>query len=156
MLNSYLNFLSQAQAVTLLAAFLIGGDLMRESERYRELAAQVIDEHSELAFLKRCRIGFLSSDKEKHKAGGTLVLGDCRKVSETYSCFVPYDMLITIYEPNCTELTDDQLKILLHHELLHIDFAESKDGELVWKTRPHDVEDFRRIIGEHGIDWAVV
>lgn len=98
------------------------------------------------------RIGFMVSDKEKKK-GGKPVLGDCRIVPEPWSTFCPYDFLITVYLPNTAGMTDRQLQILLHHELLHVGMRE-KDGEPVYNVNPHDIEEFREIADRYGIDWA--
>lgn len=98
------------------------------------------------------RIGFMVSDKEKKKSG-KLVLGDCRLVKEPWNAFCPFDFLITIYLPNVMGMREDQMRILLLHELLHVGMDE-KDGEPVYKIIPHDIEEFREIINRYGIDWA--
>lgn len=98
------------------------------------------------------RIGFMVSDKEKKKSGKP-VLGDCRLVSEPWNAFCPFDFLITVYLGNTAGMTDRQLQILLHHELLHVGMDE-RNGEPVYKVNPHDIEEFREIADRYGIDWA--
>ena len=41
-------------------------------------------------------------------------------------------------------------KGMLQHELLHI--GQSEKGTFI--VKPHDVEDFREIIDEYGLDWS--
>lgn len=126
----------------------------RQSEEYAELAWEVIRERDDLRWIEQTEItiGFLTSDEEK-KRSGKVILGECRLVKSLYRDFVPYDYMIIIYEPNVARLTRDQMKILLYHELLHIDVRE-KDGEPIYKIRPHDVEEFREIVDQFGLDWA--
>lgn len=46
------------------------------------------------------------------------------------------------------------MEILLEHELMHIDYAPGDiDTPPVIKIRPHDAQEFRRIIEKYGIDW---
>lgn len=98
------------------------------------------------------RIAYLSSDMEKKK-GDKLVLGQCEKIPEKYKWSVPYDFTITIFEPNVERLTDDQLKIVMYHELLHVGIR--KDGnEEQYYVREHDIEDFRDILDRYGLDWS--
>lgn len=82
-----------------------------------------------------------------------LCWGDCRLVKEPWNTFCPFDFLITIYLPNVVDLDEDQMRILLLHELLHVGMDE-KDGEPVYKINPHDIEEFREIINRYGIDWV--
>lgn len=124
------------------------------SEEYERLAETVIDEHPDLQWIRSSgvRIGYLVSDKEKMSAAGP-VLGECTLVKELYRPYCPHDFLIMIYLPNCTRLTLEQVKILLYHELLHVDVRE-KDGEPKYRVAPHDVQDFEKIIRQYGIRWA--
>ena len=124
------------------------------NDNYRDIASEVIAEHEDLHWIETSGIliDYLSSDEEKHSAGKD-VYGECIRVKEVYKPYCPYDFLIVLYEPNIIHLTDDQLKILIHHELLHIGIDE-KDGNVKYVINPHDIEDFRSIIDEYGLDWA--
>ena len=98
-------------------------------------------------------VGIVASEVAKKKSGGTFrVHADCRKVPAYWRTFVPYDFLITIYEPNCAGMDIDQLRILLMHELLHIGVRE--DDPLKTFVRDHDLTDFRCIVDEYGRDWS--
>ena len=123
------------------------------SEKYAALAAVVIEEHEDLHWLRQSDIdiGYAGSDVEK-KRGGKYVLGECHLVPDPWTAWCPHDFAIVIYEPNIEGMSEDQLKILLYHELLHVDMDE-RNGKPVYKIRPHDVEEFREIIDKYGIDW---
>ena len=82
------------------------------------------------------------------KSGGRTVYADCRKVPEWLHEFVPIDYVITVYEP-ADSLTDDGLRVLMYHELLHIQVEDGKT-----KIRPHDLQDFREITDVYGVDWV--
>lgn len=124
-----------------------------ESEKYKEIAEKVISEHPDLAWIPDCvNIAYVSSLKEKTHNGGD-VYGECKKVEEVYKVFIPYDFIIIIYDQITFGLTDEQLEILLYHELLHVGINE-KDGKTEYKVNPHDIEDFRTILYQYGIDWA--
>lgn len=130
-------------------------DFRQISEKYAELAHEVLWENEELTYIRvsNVTITYLSSTHEKKKAGN-LVLGQCEKVADKYKWGIPCDFTITIFEPNVKGMTDDQLKILLFHELLHVGIEETEDGEESYSVKPHDLEDFKLIIDKFGTDWA--
>lgn len=115
----------------------------RKCEAYEKLGKQLITEL--FPQLKDVRIAWLESDKAK-KAKGKIIFAECAKVPEKLEWCCPYDFTITVYEPNARHMTEEQLRILLEHEIMHI----GKDKTIV----PHDAEDFRGIIEKYGIDWA--
>ena len=99
------------------------------------------------------RIAYLASDQEKTK-NGQFVFGECRKVSPMYAWCCPYDFMITIYEPNVVEygFDDEQLRLLMWHELMHCGVIEDDSG-VKYHIAPHDVEEFYKIIDEGGLRW---
>ncbi len=107
-------------------------------ERLRESSAQVV---------------YLSSDFAKASKGRP-VYGECERVPSKWHWAAPFDYAVTVYEPNVERMTDAQLRILLHHELLHIRIEE-KDGAERYAIEPHDVEDFGEIIRLYGVDWSL-
>ena len=113
-----------------------------QSDYYSKIGRGLIDQFFD--DLKDIDIGFLESSKAK-KTRGRIVFGDCRKVPDRDRWAIPYDFLITVYTPNVEEFTEEQKMILIKHELMHI----GKD-----KLVPHDIEDFRGIIEEYGLDWS--
>ena len=122
---------------------------------YEKLARAVIEVLPELAFIDESdiRVGFLKCFREKKRGKLQRVLGECCKVEDMYQVFAPYDFLIVIYEPNVAALSENQLKILLWHELKHIGVDE-KNGTLQYITVPHDVEEFDSIIYRVGLRWS--
>lgn len=121
------------------------------SEYYKDLAEEVIEEHEELNWLYNVRIDYATSTKTK-QSHGMAVFGECIKVKEWAQLYIPYDFVIMIYEIYAGGLSREVQKRLLHHELLHIGVNE-KDGKLKYKVNPHDIQDFRAIIKEYGLDW---
>ena len=93
------------------------------SDDYTEIGHELIETEPELKELKESglTIIFLASEDEKKKVG-KLIFGQCEKVSEKYKWGIPCDFTITVFEPNVEDFTDDQIRILLFHELLHIGF----------------------------------
>lgn len=120
------------------------------SDSYSELASPIIKEKRPDILDSGISIGFVSSMKKKTRGKTKLVLGECKKISELQKLFCPYDFLIIIYEQNCEGLNNEQMKILIWHELEHIGIDNKGEHFL----KPHDVEDFDKIIDEHGLHWA--
>lgn len=82
-------------------------------------------------------------------------MGECIAVKKEYhKRFIPHDYLIIIYEPNVQHMTPEQKKILVEHELMHINAYENEEGETKLGINPHEVEDFQEIIDKYGADWA--
>ena len=126
------------------------------SERYAEIAHDLIYSEPLLDVIRQSEatIIYLSSDKEK-KSKGRTVFGECEKIPDKYKWSIPADFTITIYEPNIINFTDNQIRILLLHELLHVGIDWDKNGEEKYTVRPHDIEDFRTIIDRYGLDWEL-
>lgn len=110
----------------------------------KELAEKIIELKEDLFHVRDYEVGFLYCDTEK-KLAGSIVFADCTKTNALLKYYSGFDFIITLYEPNIIDLTDEQLQVLLYHELLHIGI----DGKL----RQHTVQDFHQILYEHGLDW---
>jgi hypothetical protein len=119
------------------------------SQELAELGNKVLDKIEELSYIRdyEIKIGYVLSGEAK-KQDGRIVFADCRKVTGPYQAYLPYDFLITFYEPNVDILSDNQKKILMWHELKHIGISH-KGLKLV----PHEVDDFKVILRKFGIDW---
>ena len=124
------------------------------SDEYRELAETVIGEREDLAWIRSAgvRIDYVTSLKEK-KSGNRCVHAECKKINDFQQVYCPYDFVIVIYLPNVAHMSVEQKKILLWHELLHIDFREGDSGTR-FCIRHHDIEDFKTIIRQYGLDWS--
>lgn len=91
---------------------------------------------------------FLESDYKKMMKGKK-VCGLTEKVGSKHKWAIPADFTITIYTQNIQKFTDEQVKILLEHELMHIGVDEDRK----MYVKPHDLEDFREIIDKYGAYW---
>ncbi len=118
------------------------------SNELRYLATKIINRYSEFSFIKEwgIKIGYIIS--QERKRGEKIIYADCRKVQEVYKAYLPYDFIITFYENNTGFLNENQLKILMYHELKHIGI-----GPKGFKIIPHDIEDFSNILEDFGLDW---
>lgn len=118
------------------------------SPEYAELGNKVIDKIEELAYIRDydIKIGYLISYEAKTK-DSQIVFADCRKVNSPYTGYLPYDFLITFYEPNMDLLFDNQKKVVMWHELRHAGI-----GPKGKKLQPHEITDFKSIAKSLGID----
>ena len=122
---------------------------------YAEIADELIrNEYSLIHLLEsRAKIIYLSSDYAK-TSKGKLVFGQCEKIQDKYKWGIPADFTITVFEPNAAKFTDDQIRILLHHELLHVGIDKKADGSESYSIVDHDIEDFKLILDKYGTDWS--
>lgn len=119
------------------------------SRKLRTLANKIINHYPEFNFIKEwnVKIGYVISQEKKQ--GEKITYADCRKVQEVFKAYLPFDFIITFYERNTGFLNDNQLKILMYHELKHIGM-----GPKGLKIDPHDIEDFSNILDKYGLDWS--
>ena len=129
----------------------------RLSEHYSEIGNRLIREDDAFDAIRGsdATIVFLASDYPK-KSHGRPICGMCEIVPDKWKWAVPADYAVTVYEPNVQGFTDEQLEILLTHELMHVWIDCDKDGEPVYRIAAHDLEDFRAIISRYGVDWGRV
>ncbi len=116
-----------------------------------DLAQKCMETFDDVSHLDNpnCRIAYQFSDQEK-ESGSKIVYADVEKVKPKIKAFMPYDFLITFYEPNCRGLDEEHMIRLMYHELKHVGFDPEYDK--LW-VKPHDVEDFRDLIDMWGVDW---
>lgn len=130
--------------------------MVERSKEYKKMGEELIRKVPELRWIKEgnIKIAWLTSTQKKTRGGG-IVYADCRKLDEWMQVFAKYDFVITVYEDNCLGLTENQMYIVLWHELLHIGLD---GGSLnpIYKINPHTIEDFKSIINRFGIDWGEV
>jgi predicted metallopeptidase len=127
---------------------LIGIRDAEPSMQLKHLGNKIINHFAELSFIKEwnIKIGYVISQEKK--SGKRIVYADCRKVQEVFRAYLPFDFIITFYEQNTGILNENQLKILMLHELKHIGM-----GERGLMIVPHDIEDFSSILSKYGLDW---
>lgn len=125
------------------------------NEHYAEIAAELIETEESLIDLKNSQVSivYLSSTHQK-KSREMITHAECEKISDKYKWGIPCDFTITVFEPNIEGFTEEQIKILLHHELLHIGVEFNPDGTETYFNRKHDLEDFKIIIDKYGTEWS--
>ena len=130
-------------------------DTRKINEKYAEIGRELIETEDALVDIanSQATIVYLSSEHKK-SGSGKIVHAECEKVSEKYKWGIPCDFTITIFEPNVEKFTEEQLRILILHELLHIKIEFCEDGSEIYGTYPHDLEDFKLIIDRYGTDWS--
>lgn len=129
-------------------------DNRKTNEEYTRIGNQLIKYEPVLDYINQSEvtIAFLESDHKK-TAQGKVTMGQCEKIANKYKWGIPCDFTITLFTPNIEGLTDDQIKVLLLHELLHVGITYA-EGKEVYSIKPHDLEDFKYIIDNYGTDWS--
>jgi hypothetical protein len=114
----------------------------------KRLGTRIIKTFPEFSFIKEwnIKIGYVISQEKK--SGKRIVYADCRKVQEVFRAYLPFDFIITFYEQNTGMLNENQIKVLMLHELRHIGM-----GDRGLTIVPHDIEDFSDILSRYGLDW---
>lgn len=127
------------------------------NEHYAEIGAELIEKEEALESIREsgATIIYLSSEHKK-TGNGKVVKAQCEKISDKYKWGIPCDFTITVFEPNCEGMTEEQMKMLIFHELLHVKIGYKDDGTETYGINPHDLEDFKLIIDRFGTDWAEV
>lgn len=129
-------------------------DLRQINEHYSEIGRELIETEPLLNDIRESEVTiiYLSSEHEK-KTSQKTVYGCCEKVPDKYKWSVPCDFTITIFEPNVERFTEEQLRILILHELLHVGIKQDGNEESYY-IKEHDVEEFKAIIERYGVEWS--
>lgn len=127
------------------------------NEKYAEIGNDIIQNEPLLSDIanSQATIIYLSSNKDK-KGKDKIIHAECEKIQDKHKWAIPADFTITVYEPNIIGFSEEQLRILLFHELLHIEIKYNPDGSEVYSVRDHDYADFKVIIDRYGTDWSKV
>lgn len=127
------------------------------NEHYAEIGMDLIQTEESLEEIRNSDITimYLSSDAKKMEKGN-LVQGQCEKIADKYKWGIPCDMTITVFEPNIIGFTEEQIRTLIFHELLHVGIGCNRDNSESYFVKPHDLEDFKEIINRFGTDWNEV
>ncbi len=121
------------------------------SEQIKLLANEVIEEQR-MQQPKQVKVGYLIVEPMI----APNVAGRCIKCNKQLQLFSGCEYLIEISGDVWQNLDLKTKKILLQHELMHIDVKQNKKGELVCKIRDHDIQDFITIIEKYGVNWIKV
>ena len=115
------------------------------------LKVELLNEfHSDL---RNAEIKCLFYDKPKKRAG-KIILGTAEAVSAKFNYLTGIDFIISIFKDAWDIMVEEQRKALLDHEMMHMFVGEDKDGNVIYKIVPHDIEDFADILNRYGVDWA--
>ena len=95
----------------------------------------------------------------KADVDGRIVLGRCVKVSDLHREFFNADFIVVLNREYWDAFTDKQRLALMDHELSHAAAKEDKNGNemyderdrQVFRTRKHDLEEFRDVVERHGL-----
>lgn len=90
---------------------------------------------------------------------GFLVLGKCKKGSDLDRELHGYDFVILLNQMAWGALTAPQRVALIDHELCHAEISKDQHGHpkidergrIVYRTRKHDLEEFKAIYERHGM-----
>ena len=130
-------------------------DLRSINERYAEIARDLIETEDALVDISNSQATIMYLSSEHRKMGdGKVIFAQCEKVADKYKWGIQCDFTITVFEPNVEGFTEDQLRILLFHELLHVGIRFNEDGTETYSIQPHDLEDFKLIIDRYGTEWG--
>lgn len=78
----------------------------------------------------------------------------CIRSGKEFKFFTNLDYLIEVSGELWDVLDQDTRKILLEHELRHILVVQNETmGDWEYKTRDHDIQDFAKIVSNHGVEW---
>ena len=126
------------------------------NESYRAAAEKLIAEEPALERIRdsRVKITYLESDMAKKDGRERLVLGECEKVAAKNRWAIASDFTITLFRKNLAGLSEEQVKTVIFHELLHVGIETGEKGEEKYSVRKHDLEDFKEIVDRYGTDWA--
>ena len=127
------------------------------NEKYAKIGQKLIDTEDVLFDVRNSHasIIYLSSDLAKTDKD-RLVLGQCERVADKYKWSIPADFTITLFEPNIEGKSDEAIRRIILHELLHVGIEFKDDGTEAYSINPHDIEDFKMLIDRWGTDWAEV
>lgn len=78
--------------------------------------------------------------------------GKCSLASGKWKYLTSTDFVIEINKMDWEELDEMARKALVFHELCHITYKEDKAGNLKWKVKEHDIEEFL-MVAEIYKDW---
>ncbi|OPY59165.1 MAG: hypothetical protein A4E55_00382 [Pelotomaculum sp. PtaU1.Bin035] len=125
--------------------FIFGGSFMaawEDAPDLMELAAKVIAAREEVAHVEVDQVLFLRELETKPPA-----LARCYRFhTHPIGFFSEKPWGIVFYWMNCDYMSQEQLALLMFHELLHIPPTGNK-------LIQHDVQDFRQVLGID-LDWS--
>ena len=125
------------------------------NEEYAKIGQKLIETEDALFDIRNSQatIIYLSSDLAKTDKD-RLVLGQCERVQDKYRWSIPADFTITLFEPNIEGKSQEAIRRIIFHELLHVGIGTKNDGDERYYVRGHDFEDFKILVDRWGTDYA--
>lgn len=121
------------------------------SEEMISLAKDLIEDHHGHLVEANIKYLFRTGNWEVKKRD---TWGQAKKVGKEVNFLTGgIDFLIIIHRDVWEQLTPDDKKALLDHELQHCSAGTDDAGNKIWYIQGHDVEDFHAIIRRHGL-WS--
>ena len=124
---------------------------------YALLDELVVKHHEDLA---QARIALAWNLSWKPDVDGRAQLGKCKRVGNLERELMEYDFVIILLKEfwESLDVTDEQRRALLDHELCHGALTLDKSGEPVedergrkmYRIRKHDILEFTEIVARHG------
>lgn len=132
----------------------------KRSEPYRVLD-EMMKHHSDIQYAK---IALAWRKRLKHDVDGHLKLGMCIKISDREKAVHPdtrYDYVILLNREVWQDIgfTIEKKRALMDHELCHaapvldkktLEPVYDDNGRAVYRSRKHDIEEFRGVVERHG------
>lgn len=97
----------------------------------------------------------------KPDSDGHVTLGKCKKATDLDRELAPYDFVILLRQDfwNDRNVSDDQRRALLDHELCHAGVKRGPTGEqlldekgrVIYRTLKHDIQEFSAIVLRYGV-----
>lgn len=122
---------------------------------------QIVGAHHEDLDRTNARIALAWAMSWKADADGIVKLGQCKKASDLDRELAAFDFIVLLNMEwwQDAEVTDDQRRALLDHELCHAalkydtdgDAVRDEKGRYVYRTRKHDIEEFSSVVERHGL-----
>jgi len=128
----------------------------RPDPLYRTLDELIGQHHTHLA---EAKIVLAWKIDWKPNTDGQVVLGMCRKASDLDRELHGHDFVILLNREYWPSFTAEQQTAIIDHELSHADVKKGDDGQvqrddsgrIVYRTRRHDLEEFRGVVERHGL-----
>lgn len=116
--------------------------MFEESESLKEIAIQLIKKQERVAHVEADNVLFLVNFGDKPNAAAR-----CYSLSShPIQFFTDKEFCIVVYNENTDYMSDEQMAILVMHELMHIPLIGTKLIE-------HNVKDFKQIL-EVDLNWC--
>lgn len=117
--------------------------------------------HAHHSHLRDARIALAWHKGWKGDKDGRVKLGMCVKASDLNRQLADFDFIIILNREFWTSpsVNDEKKRALLDHELCHAQVVEDENGDpaqnelgqVIYRMRKHDVEEFADIVERHGV-----